>query len=46
MWPIEVIRVVNDPEKYAKNTAQKEQVEQFKKARGYTWKVDRPKNVN
>lgn len=36
MQPIEVIRVVNDPIKYAKTEKQKELVKQYREAKGMT----------
>lgn len=45
MLPIEVIRVVNDPKKYAKTKKQKKQVKEFKERIGYTIALDKKTGI-
>lgn len=43
MYPIEVIRVINNPKKYAKTAKQKKAVDQLRQIVGYTLKMYIPK---
>lgn len=41
MWPIEVIKAVNDPEKYAKTEKQKEAIRKFRETTGFSISLDK-----
>lgn len=43
MWPIEVIKVINDPKKYAKTDKQRDQVKKLREQTGFTIELDKPK---
>ena len=45
MWPIEVIKVVNDPKKHAKTEKQKESVERFRSRIGAEVKTVIPTGI-
>lgn len=45
MWSIEVIKVINDPKKYAKTKKQKKQVEQFRERTGFNIALDKKTGI-
>jgi hypothetical protein len=45
LWPIEVIKAINEPKKYAKTKKQTQAIEKFREVTGFTIRVDKKTGI-